>query len=243
MSFWKLNAKRAPASSMCAWKAAILDDVTQWLQAQPDELPVPSTAEDDHTDLLSIVQELTALRQEVRGMGRSSARLVNAVETSGATLHDAVTALTDQLAERETAAARKLDEIRDNSERIKRDAMRPMLLEIADIADALREVSARKTSLDWPAYIPGFIRQRVEASLDASVDVLNVKAKALLERYNLHPMVKVGDTFDASFMNAVSVSQDDVVEEGCVSAIIRQAFTWGTEQLRMAEVVIEEHKK
>jgi len=228
MSFWRHLRRKRYRSSSSEWKTRALNDFREWLATQPDE-PDPETTEDidEEPDLLTLLGELTAIRQEVRGMGRTSARLSGSIEDSGMALREKIETITQKL---DTEA----------KERIKRESMRPLLLELADMADVLHEVSERTQEWDWPVYVPGFIRHRVEASVADPISVLQLKAEALLRRYNLQPLVKIGDTFDASIMNAVSVSNESTVDENCVSAIVRQAYKLGQDVLRMAEVIIEE---
>jgi len=240
MSLWSHWRQPNRNSLLPEWKEKVLSDFREWVLAQPDEVFADTVVDEcREPDLLTLLSELTSIRQEVRGMGRTAAGLSANVENSGVALRDEVAALNRKL-EEESAALTKLDERQDEKVRIKRNTARPLLLELADLAEALQEVSERQQELDWPGYVPGFVRTRVESSINEPLGILKMKAAAMLQRHNLRELVEIGDEFDASTMNVVGISSDETVSAGCVSNIVRQAYALGNDVLRVAEVIIEE---
>ncbi|MCF7838241.1 MAG: nucleotide exchange factor GrpE [Candidatus Marinimicrobia bacterium] len=239
---WFSHKSGAHPEPLTDWKEQILDDFRRWLAAQPEMPPeeLPTADPAPPPDLATLLDELAALRQEVRGLGRTSARLAAQAEETGTGLRDQLATVSTRL-EAEATALSQLDTRREDLARTREEAARPLLLEVADLADALYEVAGRPPpTLAWPAYVPRCVRRRVADSLPDTGPILRAKADAALRRQGLRPVAAVGDDFDPARMNAAGVSDAGQVAPGCVSAIIRQGYGLSRGILRVAEVIVEQ---
>lgn len=218
---------------MPEWKQQALARFTEWLERLPNDAP-PDGAADGPADLYTLAAELTALKQEMRTLGRTTAELSGSSRGIAETLKEELPAL---LKAQPSAPAAMPD--RDALIQARREAEHPFLVELGDLSAALNELRGRAAEPAWPFYVPGSVRARFMQALDKPLEVLAARLNALLGRHALVPLAAVGEPFDAARMNAAGVSSEGAVAPGCISAVVRQGFVCGEEVLRMAEVVVE----
>ncbi len=220
------------------WKTEARLTFDRWLETQPDQLPETDLPESLHGDeasggdLLSIVGELTALKQEVRGLGRSSARLAAAAGQSTESLVTTLRDVADDL--------RALG--RDAVQRARIDAERPLLLEFGDVREALRELVERATAARQQRRWRWHRKPDPRAATPLTPDALHVLARridGILERHGVEAVGAADEVFDGRCMTAVGISRERHVAPGRVSAVVRTGFRVDAVLLRSAEVIVE----
>ncbi len=224
------------------WKEQIRTEFERWLAQQPDQPPTGEggapdlsardAASDGAGDLLTVIGELTALKQEVRGLGRASARLVAAAEQTAERTAGEARALADDL----RAAGREA------LQRARLEAEKPLLLEIGDLREALREIEARTRAVGGARWRPW---RRPSPAADGQGSALGVLARRLdsiLTRQGVVAVGVAGDVFDARRMVAAGVTRQGRVAPGAVGAVVRVGFEAGGSLLRPAEVIVEEER-
>ncbi len=218
------------------WKQETLARFLEWLKALPDE--PPAGPQKDTVDLYALAEELTALKQEMRTLGRTTVRLADSSQAVSDTLRKELPMwLNAQTASPAVAPDREA------LQQARREAARPLLIELGDLSVALNELRSRGAEMIWPFYVPAAVRLRLQQTQAKPLDVLARRIHALLTRHALTPLVSVGDAFDAVKMNAAGTSRDGHAPPGCISAVVRQGFVCGEDVLRFAEVIIEEEEK
>lgn len=220
--------------AMPEWKQRTLARFTEWLESQPNDAP-PEEAVDEPADLYTLAAELTALKQEMRTLGRTTAQLSDSSRGIADTLKEELPSLLKAQAAPPVAATAD----REALTQARRAAERPFLVELGDLSTALNELRDRAVEPAWPFYVPASVRDRLTQAQAKPLEVLTARVRALLGRHGLVPLAAVGEPFEAARMNAAGVSSEGVVASGCISAIVRQGFVCGEEVLRMAEVVVE----
>lgn len=225
------------ASEPVAWKQRVLADFAHWLEAIPDAEPPPETdgdATDASGDLLALIGETTALRQEVKLMGRNTGKLLSNVE---------------QVAENVTTKVLPLAEDRRRQDREvrqleARNLLRPLLLEMGDLREAIREAEEQLSEPRWPWYVPARIRRLASVERYRGIQGMLIRRiDSILQRHDVKPVAAVRDRFDASVMTAAGVSRDAAVAPGHVHAIVKQGFAVSGDLLRPAHVIVEEEKE
>jgi molecular chaperone GrpE len=219
--------------TMPEWKQRTLARFTEWLESQPNDAP-PEEAADEPADLYTLAAELTALKQEMRTLGRTTAQLSDSSRGIAETLKEELPAL---LKAQTVAPASAPD--REALTQARRAAEHPFLVELGDLSTALNELRDRAVEPAWPFYVPASVRDRLTRAQAKPLEVLTARVGALLGRHGLVPLAAVGEPFAAARMNAAGVSSEGAVASGCISAVVRQGFVCGEEILRMAEVVVE----
>ncbi len=218
------------------WKERARAEFELWLAAQSDHGPEQRNdgmAEVGiSADLLTVIGELTALKQEVRGMGRSSARLAASTKQAAERMGDDLHRATEDIrsAGREAIARALLD------------CEKPLLMELGDIRAALDEIVKREPVLRgrWPWR--GRIAQTVLEHRDALL-VLTRRIDSVLARHNVKPFGKPGDPFDGNRMTVTDVSRSGTVPDGAVSAVVRIGYVKDGTVLRSAEVIVEKEDR
>jgi molecular chaperone GrpE len=221
---------------MPEWKQEALERFRGWLEALPDEAPVEP--DEPSMDLYTLAEELTALKQEMRTLGRSTAQLADSSRTVSDTLKEEL----PMLLKAQEAATPSTAPDKEAVQAARRDAIRPFLIELGDLSVSFDELSARKAEVKWPFYVPEAVRKQLRQVQAKPLEVLSVRVNALLSRHALVPLASEGARFDAVRMNAAGVSCVGKVAPGCISAVVRQGFVCGEEILRFADVIVEENK-
>jgi len=220
--------------SEASWKVAVLADFKAWLDALPDD-EQPTDDEDaepvEDADLLSLVGEMTALRQEVKLMSRGTGKLSRTVEQVSQDVATNVVPLAEEI--------RRLDREARTSET--RGVLSPLLLELGDLREGLRDMAARAAAPVRPWYLSqhrwaslGIVRQRED------LDVLVRRIDSTLERHAVKPIAAEAMPFDARCMTAEGVTRSGRVSPGHVSTVVKQGFSVAGGILRPAHVMVEE---
>lgn len=215
------------------WKKEALDGFIEWLDNLPDDQPTESN--EPEADLYTLAEELTALKQEMRTLGRNTARLADSSEAVSENLKRELPALLEQQKSSMTVAPNK-----ETLRNVSRNAERPLLVELGEVAEALSELNGRSIEVDCPFYVSKALRRRLRDALAKPITVLSTRVEGLLKRHAVRKIVTVGAPFDATSMNAAGISNAGTFAPGCVSAVARQGFIRGDEILRQAEVIVEE---
>ena len=213
------------------WKRTALGSFSEWLDSLPDE--EPPMDEIGSADLYTLAEELTALKQEMRTLGRSTARLAEVGESTRDALKQEMPALM-----KAQAATTNRDALRQ----ARREAEHAFLIELGDLSEALEELKARPVDMSWPFYVPAAVRDQLAKAQAKPLEVLAMRVKTLLARHALAPLAAVGAPFDAERMNAAGISGDGGAAPGCISAVVRQGYMCGNTVLRFAEVIVEEQE-
>jgi len=220
-------------SSAAEWKEAVLEDFRHWLDALPD---VPPDAENEDAqpleegDLLSLVGEMTALRQEVKLMSRGTGKLSRTVEQVSQDVATNVVPLAEEI--------RRLDREARVSET--RSTLGPLLLELGDLRECVREVAAQAAKPIRPWHVSRQLWDTL--GLDRQKELLEVLARRLdstLERHAVKPIAAEAMPFDAKSMTAEGVSRSGQVQPGQVSKVVKQGFAVAGGVLRPAHVIVE----
>ncbi len=214
-----------------SWKDAVLDDFRQWLEALPDESPDADDAQlVEEGDLLSLVGEMTALRQEVKLMSRGTGKLSRTVEQVSQDVTTNVVPLAEEI--------RRLDREARVSET--RGTLGPLLLELGDLRECVRDVVAQAAKPVRPWHVSRRFWETL--GLDRQKELLEVLAKRLdstLERHAVKPIAAEAMPFDARSMTAEGVSRSGLVQPGQVSKVVKQGFAVAGGVLRTAHVIVE----
>lgn len=216
-----------------AWKQNALDGFVEWLDSLPEDPPAESS--EPAADLYTLAEELTALKQEMRTLGRNTARLAESSEAISHNLQSELPALLERQPPPVSAAPD-----RETLRKTGRNAERPLLVELGEVAEALGELKERGMEIKWPFYVSASARRRLRNALMKPVTVLLARVDGLLVRHAVQKIASVGTPFDATSMNAVDISHTGKFAPDCVSAVVRQGFIRGGEILRIAEVIVEE---
>lgn len=215
------------------WKKSILNDFTKWLdqvdEEQRDNIIADLNVNSD-ADILTLIGETTALRQEVKLMGRSSGKLLGAVEEVATTVSERVIPLVDQFQSYESST-RLTNE---------RNILRPLLLELGDLSASISEALQQFPEPKRPWYIPRHIKNIPATEQQQLIlKTLGVRINSILQRYNVNVVAELNMKFNPLIMTAVGTSTDGKVDIGCVSDIVKQGFLIVDEVLRTAQVIIE----
>jgi len=228
----------APPPMRADWKRRTLDDFARWLESLPDAEPLDACDSDDDAppaaDLVTLIGETAALRQEMRLMGRGTGKLLKTVEQVAGDVTATVLPLADEI--------KRLD--RDARTAESRNLLRPLLLDMGDLLDALNEARAKIADPPLPWYVPARVRKHADTQgLRDVLDLLTQRIEAILRRHDVNPVATVKMSFDAACMTADGVSRDGAVAPGHVSAVVRQGFTLAGAVLRPAHVMVEQEEK
>ncbi len=223
------------SAEMPEWKQERLANFRQWLEALPED--EPESLDDVSVDLYTLAEELTALKQEMRTLGRTTSQWVASSETASKALKDELPRLLKTQVHSANAVGREM------LMQARREAIRPFLIELGDLSISFNELVARRSKIKWPFYVRKKVQERLQKEQAKPLHVLSTRLKALLNRHALTPMALVGEPFDAAQMNATGMERTGTVAPGCISSVVRQGFTCGEDVLRFAEVIIEETKE
>lgn len=214
-----------------AWKRAVLQDFTCWLEYAPEESSCADNAVTGKPDLRAVYSELAALRQELRLQSREQARasrnLENAAE-SFQTTADLFRGRSEDLATLES--------------RVRAAGERACLLPLLDVRDALvrgrnasRKVAGKRTL--WrrrPRGIEGIV-EGYEMALERFDRALSQLSVSVIET--------LGQSFDPRRMTAVESRCLEGIEEGVVVEEFASGFVRGEEVLRPARVAVNRRRE
>jgi molecular chaperone GrpE len=139
-----------------------------------------------------------------------------------------------------TEHRRAADEFEQVRVRLRRDAAREVergrrsiLVEMLEVADNLdRAIAAARSTSDTNA----------SETLLRGVELARDQFLAKLEAFGVHPVPALGEPFDPTLHEAVSMAPvADASQDGLIIAIAKQGYTIGDELLRPASVVVGAH--
>ncbi len=223
------------SEEMPEWKRERLANFIQWLEDLPED--EPESSDEVSIDLYTLAEELTALKQEMRTLGRTTSQWVASSEMASKALKDELPRLLKTQVYSSNAVSREM------LVQARREAIRPFLIELGDLSVSFSELVARRSKIKEPFYLSKKVRERLQREQMKPLDVLATRLKALLNRHAITPLAMVGAPFDAARMNAAGMEYTGAVSPGCISSVVRQGFVCGEDVLRFAEVIIEENKE
>jgi molecular chaperone GrpE len=220
---------------------AIRENLLDRLRACLDEasaLNAGEDAEDESSDLYSVLVEVAGLRNEARAQARHIKDALDQFRSVFETLQSSNAALDRELKEARVGAGEQV-----------RTLLRPVLLDMLDVRDRLAAglaASTPESKAPWWA----FWRRKTTAAdpwreganpwREGMEMTLRRLDRALTER-RVTPVTTIGRPFAASVARAVATRDDPSVADGCVIAETRAGFEWNGEVLRTAEVIVSKH--
>ncbi len=208
-------------------RRALLERFNAWLDAA--EAGSEPTAEPEQTtDLYSLFVELAGLRTEVRTESRLVKEALDQFRSAFDTLQASHVTL-----QRELDRARA--EVRDG----RRDALRPLLLDVIDLRDRLSAALAMLGAAlpRWPERL----WRRQAAHGQAWQDGLRLTLQRLdqvLRDRGVEAMQLLGRPLDPRLARAIGTVPNHAVAEGTVVEEVRTGFLWEDAVLRTAEVIV-----
>ncbi|MFW5639593.1 MAG: nucleotide exchange factor GrpE [Thermodesulfobacteriota bacterium] len=237
------------------WKEKALADFGTWLETLPEIPPPGEDSGPDSADLLTLLSEFTALRQEVRLQNREQNkgvlalnRFIEDFQKTEATLDslgdknrrmaEAITALAgefEKVEDRIRNAVENRDDVRQAQwkQDIEKSAVRPFL----DVRDSLVRglKAAREASGSG-----GFFRaspKNIEGVIEGYSMALRRFDRALAG-VGIRPVEAMGKPFDPKIMRAVDTRPGPEEQKGIVVEEQLGGFIRGDEVIRTAEVVV-----
>lgn len=213
------------------WKEQLTAQFRDWLD-DIDEEPQPNEENPESSpDMITFFGELAALRQELGLQTR------NTRKTSQEML-DTLSALKESLSKNSFELDSALREVKSQVPQIRLQAEETVLLEWI----SLREALAENVEQFSKQVLHGFLAAKKDREMlrneQRKQELLLKKADDILRRFEIAPVVKRGDPFNAATMRAITTSKDSSVAPGCVSKIYLQGFLRKEKLLSAAEVEV-----
>lgn len=193
-----------------------------------------ATTTERDIDLYSLFSELTALKNEVRIESRQFKNSLDDFKSVFTTLDEANQNLTE-----------KLEQDQREQEKIKEQAVQPLLDDLIDIHDRLAAGLAVLAKPRPTTMFSRFCKQE-RATLDAmgqGQKMILDKVESILAANGVVPMEVEGHKFDPRTMRAMGTAWDPQRAEGEVIEEIRKGFLRGDIAMRLAEVKINKGDK
>ncbi len=208
-------------------RQALLERFSAWLDAA-EAGAEPAGEPERTTDLFSLFVELAGLRTEVR----TESRLVKEAL-------DQFRSAFDTLQASHATLQRELDRARAEARDARRDALRPLLLDVIDLRDRLGAALAMSGAATprWPERL----WRRRAAHWQAWQDGLRLTLQRLdqiLRDRGVEAMRLLGRPLDPRLARAIGTVPNHAVTEGTVVEEVRTGFLWGDVVLRTAEVIV-----
>jgi molecular chaperone GrpE len=208
-------------------RQALLERFNAWLDAAEAGVE-PAGEPEQTTDLFSLFVELAGLRTEVR----TESRLVKEAL-------DQFRSAFDTLQASHATLQRELDRARAEARDARRDALRPLLLDVVDLRDRLGAALAMSGAATprWPERL----WRRTAAHGQAWQDGLRLTLQRLdqiLRHRGVEAMQLLGRPLDPRLARAIGTVPNHAATEGTVVEEVRTGFLWGDVVLRTAEVIV-----
>jgi len=208
------------------WQAKTVDDFKNWLSTLPD-LPFEEELNNlDACDLYTVLQEFTALRQEIKLQNREQNKAVRTLNTFMETYQQSEKTL------RDTSAQISLLE-----ENVRLTCEKKMILLFLDVRDALtrglqsgRLIAAQRQWLRRPP-------KGIESVVQGYEMALRRFDRALIQA-DIKPLSTVGKPFNPQLMQAVGKASDSTTGQGIVTQEILSGYIRNDEVIRTAEVIV-----
>jgi molecular chaperone GrpE len=181
------------------------------------------------TDLFSLFGELAALRTEVRTESRQFRAALDTIGEAHGWLRDSQAHL-----------ERTLERLHGDFPTLRRNALRPVLLNLLDLHDRL---AAALQALHGYRPVKGWLRvksrpedQRFIESIREGQAMTLRRLEEILARHEVRPLEVVGRPVDPHTMKVLELDRRPELDNGVVTAELLKGFLWGDEVLRLAEV-------
>ncbi len=224
----------APSMIDTASVDELVDEFRQFLQ-QARETPEEAEAgtDNERVDLFRLFTELAALKSEIK---LESRQVKEAIDRFGA--------LFDTLREHNRRLTQDLAREQDRNAEQLRAQKKPLLLEIIDIKDRLESTLASLRS-----YRPTWCERRMaratefRQSLLEGLEITMRRLDQLLANHDVTRLKTLGLPLDPHSMRVAEVRADPRQGDGVVIDELRAGYKLGDDILRLAEVVVNRHKK
>jgi molecular chaperone GrpE len=206
-------------------KERLLEQFRAYLDAEPE----PPDEPDQEVDLHTLLNELAVLKNEIRLESRQFK-----------TALDQVRGVATELGEANARLGRELDQARDQTASVRRQAERQLLLELLDLRDRLEAGLAAIAGYrpGWRTRWFGRAALRFLSGLRQGQDLTLQRLDQVLARHRVHAVETVGRSLDPLSMNAVATAFEPERQDGMVLAEQRRGFVREGEVLRYAEVIV-----
>ena len=207
-------------------KSSLLEE----FQAYLEQTDLAHTLSAEQPDLSTLLGEMAGLRSEVKAESRHFKSTLD-------TLHNSLTVLQ---ADNKILA----DELVTHGERLqqmRRETLRTVLLDIADIYDRLTVGFGVLQNYHPVSSLFSHSKKqdvRFIKSFKEGQSMTLKRFEQLLQRHNVYAIDCVGKLLDPRTMSAVEISHDPKLENGIVVVELRKGFLFEENVLRLAEVKV-----
>lgn len=179
-------------------------------------------------DLLTLLAEMAALKNEVRLQARQFKAALEQVQ-----------ALSEGLREQNEALKRDLERSRSAAASSKSQAERGLLLGLLDLRDRLQ--AGQDAQEGWHpsplVRLLGGVQPHLRSLREGSALTLQ-RLDDVLASHRVRPIAALGRALDPQCMQAVATECRPETADGIVLRELRRGFQHGTELLRAAEVIV-----
>jgi molecular chaperone GrpE len=182
---------------------------------------------DQGTDLFSLFTELVAVKNEVRIQSRQMKGALDDFRGVFSTLEGSHATL-----------AKEIERLREENRTLRRETLRPVLLDLLDLYDRMAAGLAANTPSPPARSFWGRFCRQDETISHAMREGQGMNLRRLLQllaAQEVRPLETLGERFDPHRMRALAVVEGGGAD-GVVAAELRTGFLWGDELIRPAEV-------
>ncbi len=186
-----------------------------------------------HVDLLTLLNELVALKTEVKIEAR---QFKTALAGFNSTL--------DTLTQENSCLSALLDQNQTNNEKSNKAQLRSLLLQVLELRDRI-EAGLKVADNYQPKWRFSGFRKRERSVIQGLRDGQELTLKRLdqlLVSYDVCPIDVLDQQLDPNTMHATEVEHVALVETGRVTEELRKGYYWGEEIMRTAEVRVNKAK-
>lgn len=205
-------------------KDRLVEQFRACLDSSEDEDP----GDGESIDLLTLLAEMAALKNEVRLQARQFKSALEQMQ-----------ALSDVLREQNETLMRELERSRSLAADTKLQAERGLLLGLLELRDRLQAgLDAQATWRPSPLLrVLGGVQPYLRSLREGSAMTLQ-RLDELLASHRVRPIAALGRALDPQNMQAVATESKPETADGVVLRELRRGFQQGTELLRAAEVIV-----
>lgn len=204
-----------------------------------ENLPDPALAETplNHVDLLTLLQELAALKTEVKQESRQLKSALDSFKEVFATLQQSHQTLSQELADRR-------QEQQHDLQKQKQLILKPLLLDLVDLYDRIKQAMELNPQ-HRPSWFARLFKREltVIAALKESQEICLRRLEQLLSNHDVHPIPTENQPFNPHTMRAVALEHYPDLANDSIVQEIQAGFLWHDNVLRVAEVTINKHKE
>jgi len=207
------------------WRREVLDDFAHWLLDIETTTQAPHAFDLSH-DLLKMLTELSAFRQEVKRQSREQSKLNEELVRMEELYREALA--------RVNSAGEDLTALRRE---VRADTERSVFLAFADLRDALQRGLDELSQASVPK---GFFR-RSPPDRDGAKEGYQMaldRFDRAMAQLGIQKVPTSGRPFDSRFMAAIATRSQPGIEAGTVLEESMSGYVRGDEVLRIAQVVV-----